>query len=160
MENPSKYQLNAPIPGMSLTTEPGNRPWEQAPQLVEVADVVNHYSDMLSSPDIIGSAMDAAAAGVPLEAMAKTMVMNGAMTGTHTVDTGFLVVPVVVEMMKAVAEINDIGYSITAEDKKGTPVSKKVAQEAINEVVQAAKGMPDEMPVDEKPTAGLMSKGK
>ena len=33
--------FNAPIPGMSLTTEPKGRPWENPPQYDDVDDVVS-----------------------------------------------------------------------------------------------------------------------
>lgn len=158
MANPNKYRLNAPIPGMSLTVEKGNRPWEQPPKLTQISEVVGHYSEMLSEPDIIGSAMEAAKEGLPLETMARTMVMNGAMRGLHTVDSGFIVVPVVVEMLKSVAEINDIGYVITKQDTKGTEVSEKLAKEAIAEVMNSAKQ--EQMPEQsvEMPKKGLMVK--
>ena len=35
--------LEAPIPGMSLTTEPGSVPWEQPPQLVTIQQVADFY---------------------------------------------------------------------------------------------------------------------
>ena len=34
--------LDAPIPGQSLTSEPGNYPWEQPPQLNTVDEAVEH----------------------------------------------------------------------------------------------------------------------
>ena len=39
--------LNAPIPGMSLTTEPGNRPWENPPQIVTIDDALLRDSSNL-----------------------------------------------------------------------------------------------------------------
>ena len=39
MFNPA--MLNAPIPGMSLTQEPGNMPWENPPELTTIGEVMD-----------------------------------------------------------------------------------------------------------------------
>lgn len=158
VENLDKYKLNAPIPGMSLTTEPGSRPWEQPPKLTTVAETVSMYAEKLSDPEAIGNAMDAARQNVPLESLARILITGHVMKGIHTIDVGMLVMPVIIEMLKSVAEINDIGYVITDSDKEGTPVTDKIAKEAIDEVKAAATQVVEE----ERPSSkkGLMAKGE
>jgi hypothetical protein len=145
-------RLAKPVPGMSLTTEPGNRPWEQPPQLTKLSEVVDYYSDRLTDGELVANIMTVVKQSVPIYDMVQGLMKISVMKGIHTVDVGFLVSPVVVEMIKSIAEINDIGYVITREDfEKSSKVDKRVAREAIQEVVEAAKQNPvaeEEMPKD------------
>jgi hypothetical protein len=150
--------LTAPIPGMSLTTEPGSRPWEQPPQLVKLAEVVDFYTDKFTNPELIDSILDMARNDFPLYDLAKGVVKTNAMKGIHSIDTGILVVPVVVEMMKTLAELNDVGYVIERKDKdKAMSVDRKVAEAAIKAVKTAEQQRIEEVP--EETPKGLMSRG-
>lgn len=152
--------LIAPVPGMSLTTEPGNRPWEQPPMYVKTSDVVNYYSEKLSDGEMMSDIMDVVKQNVPIYDIAQSFMKIGVMKGVHSVDVGFLVAPVVVEMIKSVAEINDIGYILTSKDKKEMqPIDKKIASEAIKEVVAASKNIPqEEGEMTEEEEVGFVSK--
>ena len=152
--------LVAPIPGMSLTTEPGSRPWEQPPQLVKVSEVVAHYADRLTEPKVVDSILDALRNDVPVYEMTMGLVKYEMMNGIHSPDTGMLAAPVIVEMIITLAELNDVGYVITAKDKEQmTKVDEAVVKKAIAEVSDAEKmRMKEEEPVvvEQK---GLMAKG-
>lgn len=145
-------RLAKSVPGMSLTTEPGNRPWEQPPQLTKLSEVVDYYSDRLTDGELVANIMNVVKQSVPIYDLVQGLMKISVMKGIHSVDVGFLVSPVVVEMIKSIAEINDIGYVITREDfEKSSKVDKRVAREAIQEVVEAAKQNPvmeEEMPDD------------
>ena len=39
--------LQGPIPGMSLITEPGNRPWENPAMLTTVGETIDFYTEKL-----------------------------------------------------------------------------------------------------------------
>jgi hypothetical protein len=154
--------LSAPIPGMSLTTEPGNRPWEQPPQLTKLSEVVDYYTDRLTEPELVDSLMDAISNDAPVYETVMGLVNYSVMNGVHSVDTGMMVSVVVVEMIKALAELNGIGYILTANDKeKMTRVDSKIARDAIREVTQAANQPPpvkEEVP-ESVTSRGLMAKG-
>jgi len=146
----------APVPGMSLTTEPKSRPWESPPQMTKVSEVVNFYSERLSNPDLMYSILDAVKKGIPIHDIALSMTKVSVMNGKHTVDTGMIVSPVITEMIKAVADLNDVGYVLTQEDTESTTtVSKALATEAIREVKASAKEVKEE-----EQKTGLMSRGK
>ena len=38
-----QLSIDAPIAGQSLTTEPGNRPWENPPQYTTVEEALEYY---------------------------------------------------------------------------------------------------------------------
>lgn len=152
----NKHTFLAPIPGMSLTTEPKSRPWESPPQMTRVSDVVNFYSEKLSNPELMYSILDAVKQGVPIHDLSMSMAKVSVMQGKHTIDTGMIVSPVITEMIKTMAELNDVGYVLSKEDKKSTTkVSKAIAADAIRNIKTAVKEVKEE----EKPT-GLMSRGK
>ena len=154
--------LSAPIPGMSLTTEPGNRPWEQPPQLTKLSEVVDYYTDRLTEPELVDALMDAISNDAPVYETVMGLVNYSVMNGVHSVDTGMMASVVVVEMIKALAELNGIGYILTADDKeKMTKVDSKIARDAIREVTQAANQPPpakEEVP-ETVVSRGLMAKG-
>ena len=85
-------KFDAPIPGMSLTTEVGNRPWQQPPRF------------------------------------AKTKIqMNSVMQGIHSVDSGILALPVIMEMMLITVEAAGIEYnSGMEEDTSNKPMSTEL----------------------------------
>ena len=151
--------LMSPVPGMSLTTEPGSRPWEQPPRFVKLSEVVQHYADRLTDPALVDSLLNALRNDVPIEELVNGMTKYEIMQGTHSVDTAILVSPVVIELVITLAELNDVGYVITTEDKKQmNKVDEKLVKKAIKEVGDAEKQRISEEPAMPEPK-GLMAKG-
>jgi hypothetical protein len=148
--------LSAPIPGQSLTVEPGSVPWEQPPQYVTIDDVASFYSDKLDNPEAIFQLMSLLEDGIPILTVVNTMVKSSIMKGYHTVDTGFLVTPIIVEIIKTLADLNDVPYTITAEDaaKENT-----VNPEIIRQLIKEAKNKVEKSPEVIVERKGLMAKG-
>jgi hypothetical protein len=150
--------LEAPIPGMSLTTEPGSVPWEQPPQLVTIQEVANFYINKLTEDqDTIDKSLEAIKLGVPLQALADGAIMFNMMKGIHTIDVGFLVMPIIVELFITLAELNDIKYFITPEDAlKGKVFDRSMIEQIVNSSEDKTEEAIQSMaPVNK----GLMSKG-
>ena len=148
--------FTAPIPGQSLTIEPGSCPWEQPPQYVTIDDVASFYSDKLDNPEAIFELMSLLERGIPILTIVNTMVKASIMNGYHTVDTGFLVTPIIVEIIKTIADLNDVMYTVTAEEagKKNT-VSPAIIKQLIDEAKKKVEKNPEAI-VERK---GLMAKG-
>lgn len=148
--------LSAPIPGQSLTVEPGSVPWEQPPQYVTIDDVASFYSDKLDNPEAIFQLMSLLEDGIPILTIVNTMVKSSIMKGYHTVDTGFLVTPIIVEIIKTLADLNDVTYTVTAEDaaKENT-----VNPEIIRQLIKEAKNKVEKSPEAIVERKGLMAKG-
>ena len=108
--------FDAPIPGMSLTTEPGSRPWEQPPQYTTVMETADHYIENLFSPDGIDLVVAASEMGSSALDIAEKLTMSGASRGVHSVDVGVMVSPILVEVIKAVANFTDVELPIGDED--------------------------------------------
>jgi len=158
MANPNMF-LSAPIAGQSLTVEPGNVPWEQPPQYTTLDEVVNFYSDKMSDPEIVLDLLDLLKRDIPILTIVNTLTKSSLMQGYHYVDVGFLVTPILVEMIKTIAELNDVTYVISAEEKQNKGrVDPRVIQELIEDMKKETTDAP--IPEAEKPSAkGLMARG-
>lgn len=152
--------LSGPIPGMSLTTEPGNRPWENPPLMHSVQEVANFYSERLLEEDTQEAIVAALDKGIAVDTMTEQLTTSAVMEGYHNIDVSVLVTPIVRELIMYVGDINDIEYTVSyrEEQKKGKvpyklakQIAEEVMQEAPEEDVVAAEG---DMPVRK----GLMAK--
>lgn len=116
IEDAQEPSFEAPIPGMSLTTELGSRPWEQPPQYTTVMETADYYIENLFSPDGIDLVVAASEMGSSALDIAEKLTMSGASRGVHSVDVGVMVSPILVEVVKTVANFTDVELPIGDED--------------------------------------------
>ena len=138
--------LNGPIPGQSLTTEPGNRPWEKPPRIAGVDEAINFYVDKLTDPKASAMIMDKVEEGMPLTLMADTFQTMSVAKGIHTIDVGILVTPVIIELIKAMAEDMDVEYTIGTEEDADTRSSEEeeMAQDVVKSMFRKGSSEMDE----------------
>lgn len=131
------------IPGNSLTVEPGSVPWEQPPKLVTIEETAEYYAESLSNPDIIYDILSALNRGAPILSLVNTITKFGIMKGLHTVHVGFLVTPIIVEIIKTFADINNVKYVVTNDEKinKGK-VNPTLIRDIIREIKEEIKEDP------------------
>lgn len=135
-------ELDAPIPGMSLTAELGARPWQSPPEGATLEDAVDYYIPRLGDPEYVGQVLDIVESGVPLTSIAESMTLVGNMEGKHTIDVGILVQPVIVEFLKGIADITDTKYTMSA-DKEFR--DKDVTEGMLNNVTkELQESLPEE----------------
>ena len=89
--------FDAPIPGMAMTAEVGARPWQVPPQHTTLEEVLDYYIPRLSSKIFRRQLFDVLEMGVPVTTVANTLQLAGVMEGKHSVDTGLLALPVLME---------------------------------------------------------------
>jgi hypothetical protein len=152
----SSFALNAhPIPGMSLVGEPGNAPWEQPPMYVELDDVVNYYVEKITEPESVDRLLKAMEAEASLIDIANTVIKAGMMKGIHTIDVGVITIPILVELMKTIGDMNNVGYIVEDEDLTGrNQIDEESAREVLKSAVEDVKEK-----IEEQPRKGLMGKG-
>jgi len=92
--------LDAPIPGQSLTSELGARPWQQKSELQTLEDAIEYYIPKLGDPSTINTTLRIIESGASLTTIAEVFTLNGTMEGKHNVDVAVLVNPVIVEFLK------------------------------------------------------------
>lgn len=152
--------LEGPIPGMSLTTEPGNRPWENPPMLVTVQEAADFYSSRLldeETQDFIVAALDQ---GLSVDVVVEQLTTAAVMEGYHTIDISILIAPVVRELIMYVGDMNNVDYVVSYEEmQKAKRVPYKLAKDIVKEVMQEGGKEKPVDKVEEKPLGrGLMAK--
>tara|TARA_R100000329_G_scaffold13491_1_gene14322 strand:- start:636 stop:1148 length:513 start_codon:yes stop_codon:yes gene_type:complete len=162
-----EVQIDAPIPGMSLTAPVGGRPWQQPPQMATVEESIDYYINKIMDREFLPELLTIIELGVPLTTIANSFQLASVMEGKHSIDVGVLVLPVLVELMITVAEANEIEYVSGMERKREDKLSNaQVALAKKKGLLGKIEEEDEEMPMPEQqdeepmeaPTMGLMSK--
>jgi hypothetical protein len=152
--------LNATIPGMSLTTEPGNRPWENPPEMVTIQEVARFYTDRILDEDSEDAILQALDQGISIENIAEATLRSAVTEGRHTIDMLVLAHPIVRELLMFVADSNGVKYTESYKKQakeKRVPysVAKRLMQEVVAEESAPAPVAEEVAPV--QPRRGLMA---
>jgi hypothetical protein len=128
--------LDAPIPGQSLTSELGARPWQQKSELQTLEDAIEYYIPKLGDPSTINTTLRIIESGSSLTTIAEVFTLNGTMEGKHNVDVAVLVNPVIVEFLKGLGDLAGIDYTIDADEENKSDVTPLDATEAEQELLK------------------------
>jgi hypothetical protein len=102
--------FDAPIPGMSLTHELGDRPWQTPAQFPTVDEAIEYYMSSMTSEEFMEQLIDIMGMGVPVTTIANSLQLGSVMEGKHSVDVGLLVVPLLIELMMMLGDSAGIEY--------------------------------------------------
>ena len=103
--------FTAPIPGESLTAEPGNFPWERPPMYSDPEAALQMHLDNITDDKTVDAIVDLLEAGVSVRALTESMMTLGVMGGKHTIDTSMIIGPVVHEYVKMIANNAGVDYT-------------------------------------------------
>ena len=148
--------FDAPVPGQSLTDNPGNYPWEHPPQFTDPEEATEFIWQTLHTEEFMEQVIGMLDAGVPIEAIARVIVFGGFVEGKFTPDVGFLITEPVMKMLMAIgvrAGLNNIRMSMQdiTNSKQMSDIAKiKLSKKDFEKSVKAVES-------DVKKT-GLMSK--
>ena len=145
IKQPESDPFDAPIPGQSLTDEPGNYPWEHPPKTTEPEQALDKFWNRLTDPEVAEEIIIMMEAGVPVEALARILTFAGFAEGEFTPDVGFLTIEPLMKMIAAIGmragvknlviSLEDFGNNKTIKDM----LSLKEVNERIEEVVDEKK---------------------
>ena len=142
--------LNRPIPGQSLTSELGGRPWQSPPQYATVDDAMDWYLERFDSQEVVDELMSVIESGIPLSTLANSMQLGAVLNGVHSIDVGVLVIPIIMEMMKYLAEQTDTEYKMGDEPEETDRPSDSVIASALNELKNQQEGSDNKEPMMEE----------
>ena len=131
MEVSSQPTFDAPIPGQSLTMELGSRPWQNPARFTTVDETIDYYMERMSSEDFMLQLADVLEMGVPITSIANSIQLSSVMEGTHTVDVGMLVLPMLMEMIMMIGDSAGIKYDSGMQD----PAKPKTRDTLIAKVI-------------------------
>jgi len=121
--------------GISWTAPEKSRNWQKPPKLVKITDVVKYYMAAISSEELASDILDVLETDIPLSVIAESMMLSHVSEGLHTIDAGILAMPIIMEMLKTVAILNNINTKDYASDfDKDEKVSNRVVKQAIAQV--------------------------
>ena len=153
--------LDAPIPGEGLTHKLGDRPWQKPAQLTNVDEVMPFYREKILDEEFIPQLLQVIELGIPLTTIANSMQNAAVMEGVHSIDVGILMLPIVVELLKFVAEKNNVKYVTGMEKRDVKPNDEMITALAMKEIGEES-GMPEEPAeeesVEEPQPRGLMAR--
>ena len=160
-EEPNVNRLDAPIPGQSLTDEPGNYPWEHPPKTPSIEAATDYVYESIMKPENMERMFTLLRMGIPIEALVKIITFSGFLEGRWTVDTAKLLEPIVAMMVAGEAAIAEIPAKVNMGDAENTEFFKDMS-ERKRDMIHAKKMK--EMPMIEMdtpaPRLGLMAKGE
>jgi hypothetical protein len=131
--------FDRPIPGQSLTVEPGSVPWERPPVHSDPLDALEMYMEKLSDETIVDDVMDMVDIGIPIRVVAGVMLSNGVMEGMHTVDTKVLLLPILTAQIKSLADVIGLDYKLTMDDYADKDAAAKKKRMSLLSAKLAAK---------------------
>ena len=102
--------LNGPIPGQSLTDEPGNYAWERPPETADPAKALSMHLKKMSGEKYMNSALYMMELGVPAEVITNTTLTMAIGRGIHSVDVGLIIAPAIHKEVVSIAEMAGIEY--------------------------------------------------
>ena len=152
--------FDTPVPGQSLTDEPGNYPWEHAPQFTDVKEVMDNLYDSLTRPKNAQQLIAMLDAGVPVEAVVRVITFAGFMEGKFNPDVGFTIIEPLMNLVSAIgirAGVDKLKLSL--EDLSNQEFISDMAdlKDANEEIAKISKNIATDAPKEKKPQ-GLLAK--
>jgi hypothetical protein len=146
--------FDAPVPGQSMTDNPGNAAWEHPPQYTNTAEAADFVWDQLSTPEFAEQVIAMLDAGIPVEAIARVILFGGFTNGKWTPDVAFIIAEPVMKMIVAVGmqggvkkfriSMNDMTNNNELKSimdiKKNSEAFKKATQNITKELPKPEKG--------------------
>ena len=173
-------QFNRPIPGQSLTSTPGNAPYEKPPEITDVGEAIEIHLDRLKNQETMEGVLFFLEMGVDLQTLVEGILRSAVMIGKHSIDISILAGPVLHEFIRGTAMASGIDFDEGIEDKEGKKIQtyernkmrsskmladlgyekpeKKAVEVAEPEVEEEAIVSEEEMVMPEEEPTGLMSR--
>ncbi|MAN64448.1 MAG: hypothetical protein CMI60_21155 [Parvibaculum sp.] len=150
--------FDRPIPGQSLTDEPGNYPWEHPPQYTDLREARDRIFQGITKPENVKQLITMLASDVPVEAIVRTVLFAGFTEGKWSVDMATLLAPVVLVQIVGIAKAAKIEkFRILLDEQPDDDFTEAMvnvsADTGVKGVKEAAKLIKEKV---QAPSGGLM----
>jgi hypothetical protein len=148
--------FDSPVAGQSLTDTPGNYPWEHEPQFVDPEEITEYLWVTMHKKEFTEELIALLDAGVPVEAIGRTVLFGGFMEGKFSPDLAFIITEPVMKMIAAIGingGVEKIIFSLEdlTNKKQIKEITKvKMAKEKVAEITESTQ--------EDIKKAGLMSR--
>lgn len=89
-EQTTRQMFSGPVPGESLTKAPKSMPYERPPQFTKLDEAMNFVMNQLLEPEHFKELISLMKAGMPVEAIVRTVLFGGFASGKWTPDLAIL----------------------------------------------------------------------
>jgi len=147
-----KYNLfDAPVPGQSLTDEPGNYPWEHPPRHTNINEAAESIFQRITEEDAAMNMLAMLKSGVPVEAIVRILIFAGFTEGKWNPDLGILLAPIVMAMIVGIAKRAKLKeIVITLDDKSPTKVAEEfLVRKKFDKIISDMKVQASKKEVEE-----------
>ena len=150
----TRSMFEAPVPGQSLTKEPGKYPWESPPQFNNIDEAMNHYMNRFQDEKVMFNLFSLMEAKVPVTSIAESMIP----------DVGMLVANDLMEVLVAMAEEAEIPYELGARDdmseeyRRAGQLKAVMAEREKEDVPKVKQVVEEAKPKATPQQGGLMAK--
>ena len=137
--------FDSSVPGQSLTDTPGNYPWEHPPQFTDPEEVTEYLWVTMHQKQFTEQLIAMLDAGVPVEAIGRTVLFGGFMEGKFSPDLAFIITEPVMKMIAAIGingGVEKIIFSLEdlSNKKQIREITKvKMAKEKISEITESTQ---------------------
>ena len=150
--------FNHPIPGQSLTTEPGNNQYETSPEQTDPEVVIESVINFFKNPEQKEMLLTNLAVGMPVEAVVQSFALGGVAEGKFSPDVAELIKPALTLHIVDLAMEENIPVTIftdevmSQEDQQELSEieARQVMEESRPELAQAIKGQEFEADLSER----------
>ena len=148
--------FDSPVAGQSLTDTPGNYPWEHEPQFVDPEEITEYLWVTMHKKEFTEELIAMLDAGVPVEAIGRTVLFGGFMEGKFSPDLAFIITEPVMKMIAAIGikgGVKRIVFSLedlTNKQQLREITKVKMAKEKVAEISESTQ--------EDIKKAGLMSR--
>ena len=148
--------FDSPVAGQSLTDTPGNYPWEHEPQFVDPEEITEYLWVTMHKKEFVQELIGMLDAGVPVEAIGRTVLFGGFMEGKFSPDLAFIITEPVMKMIAAIGingGVENIVFSLedlTNKQQIREITKVKMAKEKVAEISESTQ--------EDIKKAGLMSR--
>lgn len=146
--------FSAPIPGESLTREPGNAPWEQPPLYSKMGDSLDFYMKRLEDDDTMEEVFGLLEGGLPVSTLVDTLTSVGVMEGYHTIDVSILLQPVLTDYISEMADVAGVEFKKDNKPSKEDEKRRRIKQRAMlifGKQMSDEEDEEEEMPIEPSP---------
>ena len=137
--------FDSPVAGQSLTDTPGNYPWEHEPQFTDPEEITEYLWVTMHKKQFTEELIAMLDAGVPVEAIGRTVLFGGFMEGKFSPDLAFIITEPVMKMIAAIGikgGVKRIVFSLedlTNKQQLREITKVKMAKEKVAEISESTQ---------------------
>jgi len=154
-------KFSAPIPGMSLTTEPKARAWESPAKYADPEEALNYYVNKMGSPEILNRMADILETKFPAADLVDSLILGGILKGIHSIDVGIIISPALLIFVVGMGNMMEVDV-VTGMEEPDAPdegMLRMAAEQEVEEDIEGQKELAEivDQAIQEM-QSGIMSK--